>query len=61
LLRLAERQEQAENRKVFGLFLRTNLVGVGRRMVGIGPRSGTLTGTLAPMPSCAFQAHIVIS
>jgi hypothetical protein len=61
LLRRAELQKQAGNRKVFGLFLRTNLAGVGCRMMAIGPRSGTLTGTLAPMPSCAFKAHIVIS
>ena len=30
-------------------------------MMGIGPRSGTLTGTPVPIPLCAFSAHIVIS
>jgi hypothetical protein len=48
LLRLAELQKQAGNRKVFGLFLRTNLVGVSCWMMGVGPCSGTLAGTPAP-------------
>jgi hypothetical protein len=42
--------------KISGLFLRTNLDGVGRRRTGIGPR----LGTVSPMPMCAFWAHVVI-
>jgi predicted DNA binding CopG/RHH family protein len=29
-------------------------------MMAIGPRSGTLAGTPAAMPMCAFWAHVVI-
>ena len=29
-------------------------------MTGFGSRSGTLLGTLQPMPMCAFWAHVVL-
>ena len=37
-----------------------NLVGVGCRLMDLGPSLGTLAGTLEPMPMCAFRAHVVL-
>ena len=36
------------------------LVGVGSRMTVLGPRLGTLLGTLETMPMCAYRAHVVL-
>jgi hypothetical protein len=41
----------------FGPFFVGNLVGVGCRMMTLGPRLGTLVGTLEPMPLCAHRVH----
>jgi len=42
---------------ISGPFFIGRLVGVGCRLVHLGPG----LGTLAPTPMCAYQAHIVIS
>ena len=39
---------------ISGPFFIGNLVGVGCRMMVLGPRLGTLVGTLEPMPMCAL-------
>jgi hypothetical protein len=39
---------------ISGPFFIGNLVGVGCRMMVVGPRLGTLVGTLEPMPMCAL-------
>ena len=44
---------------ISGPFLFGHWVGVGCRMMGLGPRLGTLVGTLQPMPMCALWAHVV--
>ena len=59
LLRLPGILKQAESFKFFGLFLRTNLVGVGSRWMVLGPGLGTLVGTRQPIPMCAHRAHAV--
>jgi len=43
---------------ISGRFFIGSLVGVGCRMMGVGPRAGTLVGTLEPMPMCAFRVHV---
>ena len=45
---------------ISGPFFIGTLVGVGCGMMVLGPRFGTLLGTLEPMPMCAYQAHIMI-
>ena len=37
-----------------------SLVGVGCRLMVLGPSVGTLAGTLKWTPMCAYQAHIVL-
>jgi hypothetical protein len=55
----------AENHKtglkstISGPFFIGTLVGVGCGMMVLGPRLGTLVGTLEPMPMCALWAHVV--
>src|SRR2546427_8406865 len=44
---------------ISGPFFIGSLVGVGGRMMVLGPRLGTLVGTLEPMPMCVLQAHVV--
>jgi hypothetical protein len=45
---------------ISGPFFVGSLVGVGCRLLDLGPDLGTLAGTLELMPTCAYQAHIVI-
>ena len=45
---------------ISGPFFIGLLVGVGCRMMVVGPRLGTLWGTLRPTPTCALWAHIVL-
>ena len=45
---------------ISGPFFIGSLVGVGCRLMVLGPGLGTLAGTLEPTPMCAYQAHIVI-
>jgi hypothetical protein len=45
---------------IAGPFFIGSLVGVGWRLMDLGPSLGTLAGTLALTPMCAYQAHIVI-
>jgi hypothetical protein len=45
---------------ISGPFFIGNLVGVGSRMMAFGSSLGTLAGTLAPTPMCAYKAHIVL-
>ena len=40
---------------ISGPFFIGNLVGVGCRMMVLGPRLGTLVGTLQPTPMCALS------
>jgi hypothetical protein len=35
-----------------------SLVGIGCRLMVLGPGLGTLLGTLATMPMCALWAHV---
>ena len=43
---------------ISGPFFIGNLVGVGCRIMVVGPRLGTLAGTLQPTPMCAVWAHV---
>ena len=45
---------------ISGPFSIGTLVGVGCRLMVLGPSLGTLAGTLEPTPMCAYQAHIVL-
>jgi hypothetical protein len=45
---------------ISGPFFVETLVGVGCRLMVLGQSWGTLAGTLAPMPLCAFQAHTLL-
>jgi hypothetical protein len=45
---------------ISGPFFIGTLVGVGCRVMVLGPRLGTLVGTLEPMPMCALRAHVVV-
>jgi len=45
---------------ISGPFFIGGLVGVGCRVMVLGPCLGTLAGTLDPTPMCAYQAHIVL-
>jgi hypothetical protein len=45
---------------ISGSFFIGNLVGVGCRRMVLGPRLGTLWGTLFATPMCAYRAHIVV-
>ena len=45
---------------ISGPFFIGLLVGVGSRMMVLGPRLGTLAGTLETMPMCAYRAHVVL-
>jgi N-ethylmaleimide reductase len=45
---------------ISGPFFIGTLVGVGCRLMLIGPRLGTLLGTLRPMLTCALWAHVVL-
>jgi len=45
---------------ISGPFFIGSLVGVGCRLMVLGPGLGTLVGTLEPTPMCAYQAHIVL-
>jgi hypothetical protein len=45
---------------ISGPFFIGVVVGVGWLVTGVGRRSGTLLGTLPPMPMCALQAHVVL-
>ena len=44
---------------ISGPFFIGSLVGVGCRLMVLGPGLGTLAGTLEPTPMCAYKAHIV--
>lgn len=43
---------------ISGPFFVGSLVGVGCRLMVLGPSLGTLAGTLEPMPLCASWAHV---
>lgn len=43
---------------ISGPFFIGTLAGVGCGMMVLGPRVGTLLGTLEPMPMCARKAHV---
>ena len=45
---------------ISGPFFIENLVGVGCGMMVVGPRLGTLLGTLAAMSMCVLWAHVVL-
>ena len=45
---------------ISGPFFIGSLVGVGSRMIFLGPRLGTLVGTPEPTPTCAYRAHVVL-
>jgi hypothetical protein len=45
---------------ISGPFFIGRLVGVGCRLMVLGPGLGTLAGTPRPTPMCAYQAHIVL-
>src|SRR5687768_3470227 len=57
LLRPPEITERAWNHRFQARFLFGLLVGVGCWRMVLGPRLGTLTGTLRPMPVCALWVH----
>jgi hypothetical protein len=50
--------ERAEIFEVSARFFVGNLVGVGCRLMVLGPGLGTLAGTLEPMPMCGSWAHV---
>src|SRR5882762_11835192 len=45
---------------ISGSFFIGTFVGVGCRKMVLGPRMGTLLGTLETTSTCAYQAHVVI-
>jgi hypothetical protein len=45
---------------ISGQFFIGSLVGVGCRLMVLGPSLGTPADTLDPTPMCAYQAHIVL-
>ena len=57
LLRLPEIHRTGLKSMISGPFFIGDLVGVGCRLMDLGPSLGTLAGTLERMPMCAWWAH----